>query len=73
MLVAFRTNPCILGVKLHCFQGKIHLLRNIHFNCLQQSYSSVLDLEPCFNFRHENNFNMGIFHFCIYDIAVNNE
>lgn len=49
MLVAFRTNLCILGIKSHCFQGKIHLLRNIHLNCLQQSYNSVLGLDPCFN------------------------
>lgn len=47
MLVVFRTNPYILGIKSHCVQGKIHMLRNIHFDCLQQSYNSVLGLDPC--------------------------
>lgn len=49
MLVAFRTNPYILGIKSHCVQSKIHLLRNIHLECLQQSYNSVLGLDPCFH------------------------
>jgi len=49
VLAAFRKNLYILGIISHCVQCKIHLLRNIHLDCLQQSYNSILGLDPCFN------------------------
>lgn len=49
VLVAFRTKLFILVIKSHCVQGKIHLLRNMHLDCRQQSYNSVLDLDCYFH------------------------
>jgi len=48
VLVALRANPYILGIKSHSVQSKIHMLRNVHLDCLQQSYNSILGRDPCF-------------------------
>jgi hypothetical protein len=50
-LVAFKKNACILGIKSHCIQGEIHLLRNIHLEYLLCSaeLQVILGLDPCFH------------------------